>query len=70
MNAASLRGRARRFGALIDGLGKEAEAVRKDRGVLTPQEWNRYITALLNVKDDLIEARASLQQALSRQTKG
>jgi hypothetical protein len=69
MNPDALLARVRRFGALIDGLGREAEDVRKDRGVLTPQEWNRYITSLLNARDALHDARSALQAGLSRQTK-
>jgi hypothetical protein len=66
MNAAALAARVKRLTALIDGLGKEAEAVRTDRGPLTPQEWNRYFTALLNAKDALHAARAAAQEAAKR----
>ena len=58
--------RVKRLTALIDGLGKESEAVRTDRGPLTPQEWNRYFTALLNAKDACHAARAAVQEAVNR----
>jgi hypothetical protein len=70
MNAAALGARVKRLTTLIGGLAKETEAVRTDRGVLTPQEWNRYLTALLNAKDALHDARAALQTAAARQRAG
>jgi hypothetical protein len=66
MSAAALRARVKRSTALIEGLGKEAEAVRADRRDLTLQEWNRYLTALYNVKDALHDARSALQGASDR----
>jgi hypothetical protein len=66
MNAAALQARVRRLQALIDGLGKEAEAVWMDRGEMTLQEWNRYFTALLDAKDALHAARAAAQEAVNR----
>jgi hypothetical protein len=66
LNAAVLAARVKRLTALIDGLGKEAESVRTDRGPLTPQEWNRYFTALLDAKDALHAARAAVQEAATR----
>jgi hypothetical protein len=56
--------------ALIDGLGKEREMVRADRGVLTIREWNRYVTALDNARDALHEARSALLTAAARQRAG
>ncbi len=66
MNAAALRARVKRLTALIDGLGKETESMRADRGVLSLQEWNRYLTALYNTKDALHDARSALQGASER----
>jgi hypothetical protein len=55
-----------RLAALIDGLAKDANAVLADRGVLTPQEWNSYLTAIYNAKDALHDARTALQMAARR----
>jgi hypothetical protein len=66
MNAAALRARAKRLTALIEGMGKETEAVLADRGELTPQEWNCYLTALYNAKDALHDAKSALQGAVNR----
>jgi hypothetical protein len=70
MNAAALRARVKRLTTLIEGVGKEAEAVRTHRGALTLQEWNRYLTALYNVKDGLHGARIALQGAVNRLSAG
>jgi hypothetical protein len=70
MNAAALGARLKRLTALIDGLGKETEAVRADRGVLALQEWNRYLTALYNAKVALHDARGALQTAAAKQRAG
>jgi hypothetical protein len=66
MNPAALRARIKRMTTLIEGVGKEAEAVRTNRGALTLQEWNRYLKALYNVKDGLLDARIALQEAVNR----
>jgi len=70
MNAAALRARVKRLTALIDGMGKETGAVLADRGELTLQEWNRYLTALYNVKDGLHDARMALEEAADRLNAG
>lgn len=44
--------------------------MRTDRGELTLQEWNRYLTALYNVKDGLDDARIVLQEAVNRLSAG
>jgi len=51
-------------------MGKETEAVRAARGELTLQEWNRYLTALYNVKYGLHDARIALQGAVNRLSAG
>jgi hypothetical protein len=70
MNAAARPARVKRLTRLIDGIGKETKAVFADRGELTPQEWNRYLTALYNCKDALHDARMALEQAADRLSAG
>lgn len=60
----------KRLTRLIEGMGKETEAVRAARGELTLQEWNRYLTALYNVKYGLHDARIALQGAVNRLSAG
>jgi hypothetical protein len=66
MDAAGARKRMERLAALIAGLAKEAEAVLADRGVLTLEDWNSYLTAIYNAKDALHAARTALQMAARR----
>jgi hypothetical protein len=66
MNAAALQARAKRLEALIDGLGKGADAAHENRAAMTLQVWNRYFTALLDAKDALHAARAAVQEAVNR----
>ena len=63
MNASQLQARAKRLTALINGLSKEAEAVRKDRGKMPLLQWNRYCTAILNARDALCSARSAAEEA-------
>jgi hypothetical protein len=70
MNAAALRARVERLGELIDGLGKEAEAVLADRGDLPLIQWSRYLTAINNAKAGLRAARSALREALAEQHAG
>jgi hypothetical protein len=70
MNAAAMQARVKRLGELIDGLSKEAEAVRQDRGEIPLLQWTRYYTALLNARDALCSARSALQEASDRQRAG
>jgi hypothetical protein len=66
MNAAGAGKRVARLTGSIEGFRKEAEALLADRGVLTPEEWNRYLTAIYNANDALHEARTALQMAARR----
>jgi hypothetical protein len=67
MNAAAMQARVKRLGELIDGLSKEADAVRQDRGDMPLLQWHRYYSALLGARDALCSARSALQEASDRQ---
>jgi hypothetical protein len=66
MDAAGVRKRVERLAKLMDGFAKETNAVLADRGVLTPEEWNGYLTAIYNAKDALHEALTALHMAARR----
>jgi hypothetical protein len=66
MNASGARKRVERLTVLIESFRKESEALLAGRGVLTPEEWNHYATAIYEVQDALEEARTALQMAAPR----
>jgi hypothetical protein len=66
MTAAGARKRFGRLTALIEAFRKESEVLLAGRGVLTPEEWNHYVTAIYEVQDALEEARNTLKMAARR----
>ncbi len=66
MSAAAIRARVKRLKVLLDGFGKETNAALADRGVLTLQEWNRHIRAILNARTALEDAHMGLSLTLDR----
>ena len=65
MNAAGARKRFERLTALIEGFHKEAEVLLADRSVLTPEQLDRYLTAIYNAKDGRCTTRIATN-AISR----
>jgi hypothetical protein len=66
VNAAGARKRVERLTVLIEDFRKEAEALLADRGVMTPQELNCYLTAIYDAHVALHEARSALQMGARR----
>jgi hypothetical protein len=66
MNAAGMRARVERFTVLIDGIGKETNAILADRGELSLTDWHSYIREMLKAKDGLHAARMVLAHAADR----
>jgi hypothetical protein len=68
MNADAMRRRIKRLDALIAGFHRETATVLKNRGELMPDEWNRYVKAILDANGRLQDARMVLAIVVDRAT--